>query len=642
MAKKRQHPERRRWRKILAPANIGAVIAGVIVFLTTIRLWDTFVGAFAAAAAASLVTGLAWVLWWRLTAPPAPGDTLSAPLLGSIPAAVGTPTPTLVAPESTAASAYHELAHRIEAETAGQVLLVTSPSPGQGSTTVAMNLAIAATLDGRRVALIDGDISRGGLSRFGRTGAGSGLLDLAAGDADLATASRLWTLADDTRMPFIPRGTPRPRPEDVLMSASLADAVHDLTEHADLLVVDVAPITWDDVAKPLAAHADGSLLVVAEGADAAALRRAERKLEEVGAPAVGHVVNRAGTRGDRVQHPVARMLKRSLATFVIALAVYGVWNAFQIWNSWRTAERDELAVADAQELLPLPTGGLTVVDVGEETTRVVTALPTPSEEFTSFLLVGSDEGGLRADVIILAVLPSNSDPPLMVSLPRDLYLPNRCTQTYTRINANLAGCGADVNGPTLLALAVEDFTGVEVDHFALFDFDGFEDVIDEVGGIEICLDNPVRDRRSELDLPAGCTVATGAQALSWVRSRHTQELVNGSWRTVPGVNDLTRNARQQDVILQMIAKLRSFDSVGDLTGKVRSLTGFFTFDDQLGISDAISIAWGLRSIDLGSILRFEIPVAGHVTGAGAQVLVPTQPFNEILDAAYPNRSVDPA
>jgi LCP family protein required for cell wall assembly len=642
MAKKRQHPERPRWRRILAPANIGAVIAGVAVFLTTIRLWDTFAGAFAAAAAASLVTGLIWVLWWRITAPPAPGDTLSVPLLASIPVVAGTPTPTLVAPESAAAEAYRGLAHRIEAETAGQVLLVTSPSPGQGSTTVALNLAIAATLEGRRVALVDGDISRGGLSRFGRSGAGSGLLDLAAGDADLAGASRLWTLAEGTRMPFIPRGTPRPHPEELLTGAPLADAVDDLTEHADLLIIDVAPLTWDPSAKPLAAHADGSLLVVAEGADPTALERAERKLEEAGAPAVGHVVNRAGTRGDRAQHPAARMLKRSLATFLIALSVYGVWNAFQIWNSWRTAERNELAVANAEDLLPLPTGGLTVVDVDEETSRVVTAIPTPSEEFTSFLVVGSDVGGLRADVIILAMLPSNNDPPLMVSLPRDLYLPNRCTQTYTRINANLAGCGADVNGPTLLALAVEDFTGVEVDHFALFDFEGFEDVIDEVGGIEICVDNAVRDQRSQLDLPAGCTIATGAQALSWVRSRHTQELVNGSWRTMPGVNDLTRNARQQDVILQMIAKLRSFDSVGDLTGKVRSLTGFFTFDDQLGISDAISIAWDLRTIDLGSILRYEIPVAGHVTGAGAQVLIPTAPFSEILDAAYPNRRVDPA
>ena len=633
---------RPRWRRILTVANVGAVVAGVIVFLTTIRLWDTYVGAIAAAAAAAVVTGLVWYIWWRVSAPPEPGDSLSAPHLGSIPPVIGTPSPSLTARESAAAQAYRDLARRVEAETAGQVLLVTSPAPGQGATTVAMNLAIAATLEGRRVALVDGDITRGGLSRFGRTGAGTGLLDLAAGDADLAAASRLWTLDHDTRMPFIPRGTPRHHPEELLMSASLADAVTDLTEHADLLIIDAAPITWDDTTTPLAAHADGALLVVADGANPTMLERAERRLEKAGAPVLGHVVNRAGTSGDRVQHPLARALKRALTTFLIALTVYGAWNAFQIWNSWRTVERDQLAVESAANLLPLPKGGLVAVDVDEETTTVVSAVPTPTEEFTAFLLVGSDEGGTRADVIILTMLPTNNDPPLMVSLPRDLYLPNRCSQRYTRINANLAGCGADVNGPTLLALAVEDYTGVHVDHFALFDFDGFEDVIDEVGGIEICVANAVRDRDAELALPAGCTNATGAQALAWVRSRHTQELVDGSWRTIPGVNDLTRNARQQDVILQMLTKLRSFDSVGDLTGKIRSLTEFFTFDDQLGMSEAISSAWNLRDIDLGTIVRFEIPVADHQTAGGAQVLVPIKSFNEILDIVYPNRTVDPA
>jgi len=87
--------------------------------------------------------------------------------------------------------------------------------------------------------------------------------------------------------------------------------------------------------------------------------------------------------------------------------------------------------------------------------------------------------------------------------------------------------------------------------------------------------------------------------------------------------------------------LRSFDSVGDLTGKVRALTQFFTFDDQLGMSDAISIAWGLRDLDLDTIVRIEIPVADHVTPGGAQVLVPTTSFNELLDVAYPGRPVNP-
>ena len=118
-----------RTRRILTAPNIGAVIVGVIVFLTTIRLWDTFVGAFAAAAAAALVTGLVWYLWWRLTTPAATGSTLEAPSFGDIPAITGTPTPTLTAADSPAAVAFGEVAARIETETPGQILLVSSPAP---------------------------------------------------------------------------------------------------------------------------------------------------------------------------------------------------------------------------------------------------------------------------------------------------------------------------------------------------------------------------------------------------------------------------------------------------------------------------------------------------------------------------------
>ena len=219
----------------------------------------------------------------------------------------------------------------------------------------------------------------------------------------------------------------------------------------------------------------------------------------------------------------------------------------------------------------------------------------------------------------------------MVSLPRDLYLPNRCSQDYTRLNANFNGCGDSINGATLLSGAVEDFTGVEVDHFALFTFDGFEEIVDEVGGVEICVDYPVRDRKADLNLPAGCTNADGAAALAWVRSRSTLELVDGTWRTMANVSDLTRNERQQDVILTMLEKAAEFDSPQELAGVVRSVSNAFTLDDKLGLSDAISLAWDLRGLDRKDIIRLTVPVADYRTADGALVLVATTPFDALLE-----------
>jgi LCP family protein required for cell wall assembly len=247
------------------------------------------------------------------------------------------------------------------------------------------------------------------------------------------------------------------------------------------------------------------------------------------------------------------------------------------------------------------------------------------------MVVGSDVGGYRADVIILVMLPTDGSDPIMVSLPRDLYLPNRCTQTYTRLNANFNGCGSDINGATLLSAAVKDFTGVEVDHFALFDFDGFKEIIDEVGGVEICVDYPVRDRKSRLNLPAGCTNASGEQALAWVRSRNTLEYVNGSWRTMPNVSDLTRNQRQQDMILTMLEKAAEFDSPRKLAGVVRSVSNAFTLDDKLSLTDAINLAWDLRGLNRSDIVQLKIPVENYRTADGAQVLLPTEPFHTLLD-----------
>jgi LCP family protein required for cell wall assembly len=191
-----------------------------------------------------------------------------------------------------------------------------------------------------------------------------------------------------------------------------------------------------------------------------------------------------------------------------------------------------------------------------------------------------------------------------------------------------------VNGPTLLADQVGSFTGIEVDHFAMFDFEGFSDIIDATGGVEICVDNPVRDAKSKLSLPAGCTNASGEQALAWVRSRHTEQQVSGVWRTVPGASDLSRNQHQQDVILELFKELKQFDSPSDLTATVSNLADTFVLDDQLGLTEAADLAWRMRAIDLEGINRLEVPVRLARSKSGQSILIATDPFDKVLIAKY--------
>lgn len=619
-------------RRFFALSNLVAVAAGLAAFAVTLRALDSNRGAVIAAAVAGITSAAMWLLWDRLAGLRPVSKLLDLPNIGRIPVWKQAPAPTLTHPESEIAAAYQRAASRLEASTRGRVLLVSGLEPSQGATSAALNLAVAATRSGRRVLLVDGDVRRASLSRFGRTGRAPGLTELAAGKATLAEAARLWQVGDSARLPFVPAGTAN---GEVFDRSAVSRALDDIAGVADLVLIDTAAVAGSE-ADGLGAVADGTLLVLPAAAERTQIESIEAKAQSGGAPVVGYLVNEAAPSPQSIdQHPILRSLKRAAITALLVSLGYGAWNGIQIWDSWRGVERQGFDRDQAEQLLALPEGGILDAAVDDELATVVTAVPTAGVDYLSVLIIGSDLSGSLADVIILAVLPEDGGDPMLVSLPRDLYLPNRCTQTYTKINANLAGCGDEVNGPTQLALAVEDFTGIQIDHFALFTFDGFEEIIDSIGGVEICVDYPVRDGRADLDLPAGCTQATGAQALAWVRSRRTQELVDGRWRTMEGVSDLSRNERQQDVVLQMFAKLSEFGSPGDLTAAVRSLTDTFTLDDQLGLSAAIGLAWELRDIDPESFVTLSIPVESQRTSGGAAILVPTASFDQVLAEGYP-------
>ncbi len=253
--------------------------------------------------------------------------------------------------------------------------------------------------------------------------------------------------------------------------------------------------------------------------------------------------------------------------------------------------------------------------------------PAGDDEYRSFLVLGTDvQAGLtgsRADVIILGLLPVDGSAPILFSLPRDLWLPDPCLGGSQRINVAFSGCQDIANGFELSSIVVEDFTGIEVDHVVGIDFAGFTEVIDAVGGVRICVDNAVRD--GPLLLPAGCTNATGTQALAWVRSRKTQELVDGEWRTMPGVNDLTRNRRQQDLIVQLLGRVGSFGTLGNLYSFADGVSDSVTVGAGLSPLDGARLAWGLRG-RADDVQRFSIPMTDMVTSGGGQVLVPTEPF----------------
>lgn len=260
--------------------------------------------------------------------------------------------------------------------------------------------------------------------------------------------------------------------------------------------------------------------------------------------------------------------------------------------------------------------------------------PIDDDVFESYLLVGTDASGYLADTIILGLQPTAGGAPIMVSLPRDLYVWNACKENFTRINTGLGGCSGVASGSELLAIMVEDYTGIPIDHLARINFDGFARVVDVMGGITVCVDNPRRDIKSHLLLEtAGCQRVGGEIALAWVRSRHPEDLVGGEWKAVGG-SDFGRQTRQQDALFQLAGRAAGFSSPASLTNKLSAVASSVRLDSSWSFGDAVSAAWRYRGISKSDVKRFSVEVANYRTSNGAAVLLPIRPFWDQLDEVH--------
>jgi len=274
------------------------------------------------------------------------------------------------------------------------------------------------------------------------------------------------------------------------------------------------------------------------------------------------------------------------------------------------------------------------------------------DSFDTYLLIGSDERsekiaetrgeieGKRADVIILGLVEKGTDEITLLSFPRDLLIQNSCTNNLERINAAYTKneCGGRAEN---LAASIFSISGIRVDHFASFDFEGFEEIIDSVDGIEVCVDETQREGFS-FELQKGCQTVNGLTTLNWVVSRSTEVLVGekivdkdgndiSNWRPMPGVSDLSRIERQQYVVMQLINELRNFESINELYGFINALENAFVIDENLTLNRAVDILWTFRNIDLSNVKKLTAPVNYLTLSDGRQVLVLSETIENFLN-----------
>ena len=364
--------------------------------------------------------------------------------------------------------------------------------------------------------------------------------------------------------------------------------------------------------------------------------------------------------------------KRNLVLFGVIFAI-GVLTYSLLIPSFETTEFDPDVIEDISKGITTTsttteTNNNNDNEVPEETNNVVTEevieiidedtaqelikftiANNSLENFTTYLIIGSDKrttnssasrgyiDGQRADVIILGIINEENLDQYLLSIPRDLLVKNSCTQSIERINSTFSknDCG---NSAENLAANIQILTGLTVNHFASFDFEGFEKIIDSFNGIEICVDKTQREGFS-FELQEGCQTVEGSTALNWVVSRNTELLVgeklidkNGNdvseWELMEGVSDLSRNDRQQYIILQLLNEIKNFKSLGELTNLISTLEDAFVIDENLSLNNAINILWNFRDTNLSDINKLSIPVDPYELDDGRQVLIITENFTD--------------
>lgn len=182
-----------------------------------------------------------------------------------------------------------------------RVILVTSPLPGDGKSTVAANLAVAMAAAGHTVFLIDGDLRRPTVAQSFGLPEGAGLTDVLIGSASLEDV--VHTVGADRRLHVIASGNIPPNPTELLGSQTMHRLLEGLSREATVLI-DAPPLLAVTDGAVLAAITDGALVVASTGkATYDQLRKAVAHLERVNSRPLGIILNRVSPRGpDRSEY----------------------------------------------------------------------------------------------------------------------------------------------------------------------------------------------------------------------------------------------------------------------------------------------------------------------------------------------------
>ncbi|MEU0240332.1 LCP family protein [Nocardiopsis sp. NPDC006198] len=246
--------------------------------------------------------------------------------------------------------------------------------------------------------------------------------------------------------------------------------------------------------------------------------------------------------------------------------------------------------------------------------------PTSVEGVMNLLIIGSDvrsgenadygeAEGERPDTMLIASINVDNGAATLVNLPRDLVVDLPACEAVEGYEGMSPHSGMINSAMTFGGIgcqwqAVENATDVHLDHFVMMDFTGFKDMVDAIGGVEMCIPEPVDDPKAHLVLDAGLQTLDGEDSLGFVRSRYAQG--DGG--------DLSRIDRQQEFMGAMLRQVLSSEvmtSPVTITNFLGAVTDSVTTDDELTVDTMTDLAISMREVDLQRIQFVTVPNGQH-------------------------------
>ncbi|MGC9498235.1 LCP family protein [Streptomyces sp. WG7] len=253
---------------------------------------------------------------------------------------------------------------------------------------------------------------------------------------------------------------------------------------------------------------------------------------------------------------------------------------------------------------------------------------------------GTDDGTARSDTAMVVHVHKGHKKASVVSIPRDTLVDRpACTDTdgneHPAAEEVMFNSAYSTGGAACAVKTVESISGLRMDHYLEVDFSGFQQLVDDLGGVEVTTTEAIKDPDSHLDLPAGTHTLTGEQALGLVRTRHG----------VGDGSDLGRIQLQQAFVKALADRVKDIGLLGNpkkLYDIADTATKTLTTDSDLGsVNSLMSFASGLKGIDASNMNMVTMPVVYDPADAN-RVLVEKTKAEQVWTALKNDRPVPAA